>query len=518
MMVNNDLALSKPIPIPRGVSPIRGLAPILGLALSFGLTPLKTYAQNSFVATTFEEWHAGYPCAAITPNDVLGPGCHLATAGEQLHFDAAATLENLTFNAAAEEQISRDRCAAEQARALTKSPELFEKWRNILARTWAQRRKIRLMLDFCDEHFLRVVHPGPTTSPDALWSQWQREDRTQHQYPLIVDDDNPLPKNHALQEEREKTMVGWKDVCLDHASLQAMRLSEQTLPATVPLVSSTSMLDALDSHHGLITRFRDDQPLSDPELLHRDLRQFGRTDLQVSGTMDDELAKRLNEFADARATTAKALESKRSGSSFLLTNTQKQYIYDEGTFARALSDRPRDRPLANPGRAEACMAARWQASPRGEALDFAAGAIVTGGLYLAALRGIEAVAGATRLAKFARARSTLNLANVGRTAVASLNGDLGSTLVGCFANSIPYDPAKKPVNTAGLADLRPDVGYRQIQLAVKAADTPSCQGLQAKNLFLNSVANSSCAANAISDGVPALMTALTWLRKAPVAL
>jgi len=365
-------------------------------------------------------------------------------------------------------------CLSDYSQEILASPEALKEIRQVSTLVWLNQRKAQLILRQCtliraEISKMMINHTGTVTRYD----------------PADYKVENLRTRNPLIQKEFFRDCMNQETVANLHA---LVAFTERSLP----FLSSKELLKLVESHRSVVVSKKTNQPLSDDELLHLDLKVSPaplRFDRHRVPLFERDIAKYIQTKSIDRQRFQGRLQATKFESGMF------QELYDDGTvdeFIQSVGVGPRElKADPNLNRMLACTRAKYDTSFIGSTLDFMAVFAIT----RSGLNNLKFFKSLPRLAQEGLAATLASSAPIIRACVKNYSAP--DRLRGSSLDS--WGGPDKSKLTAGL-----DIDLFTLA-SVSIDSIPSCKSHQYDHLFLEKSFASSCIEEALYATLPATL-------------
>lgn len=466
------------------------------LILSFiVISEAPAVAETSFIGSAYTQVKHQRFCGLVTADEVRKANlpCVNNDQLKNLQRFPSQIYEWAVFQEAAEIQMKKNICANSQLRRLRTEDDkasghpLKEIWASQLAASWLGVRKAELILAKC----------GPILSK------------------IDPKEEKELGINKAYERATKRQLFGenkpldekWKRICMDRNQLNTLAAAKGMFVYSLPVVSSEKFFDIMGKNRNSLINKKTGKAFTDEEILAADLSADDiNLRLDYTNKFDQDLKNEFDRESTEKFKLTNEILKSKNKNGYDLSDAVKNYIFEDGTVNQVLLDKkeigPDFKELSRPGELPVsngafCLISRYEATPVGETINFAATSMIAGGLI-------------TKLIKLPSVAASLS----GSTR-AMLSSAGGPTAAGGIQIAKIYSACEtgtyqaRKVKNAGKSEmavyekadekLPRELGFSRISLDM--SDDPNCEGVEAKNLILTDN-TASCVRDSLLNVAP----------------
>lgn len=417
---------------------------------------LPLFAKNDLLVKGFNNITNGRICGYVTEREYkkIDVSCKYPYS-KDLYLNLATTNEDVfewsVFQEAAKLQKQKNQCLIKVLNDLQNDQTVFQKWSDRILYAWLSRRQIQLAIKFCED-------------------------------------------------SNNKKSQSWKDLCANDQNISTLRLAEEAINSSTPLVGGPEILDALDGVGGeaLISK-KSGKKYTDDEFLELDFDSEELYDIvalneEASRDINRILKNRLRYFSYERENENSELNKKFDNQNkvYELDSETKDSLFEDNTVYQTLENLNLLGANSNqPSMGASCLLNHYESSVTSEVLSWmltsATGSLAF--LKLGVLARLSSMKKAQKMPANIKSPSKLLYRNnklLGAITASSTQG-LNESIASCDSND-----KEKVVRKSQLLNKSGDKNLSESEFSY---NTPSeCKSLP-KNSALFNFERSSCIQN-----------------------
>jgi hypothetical protein len=413
-------------------------------------------------------------------------------------FDGEKVFKRALFNFAADKQLQKNNCMKDLLSDVEKK-ENADEWALSLMTSWLGVRKSELLLQSCKSLVGNKIEPADRKRYGARRAYEMALKRT------------PNP----TEPVDEETL----NLCLDQGKLKSLENAAAAFRFSLPVINHPDFYKWMEKNRNKIISKNTGKPLSDAELLEMDLNDTSNLKLLLNTEDYDTFNASFRSLKKQREAVSQELENYKNGEIKDLSQSTKDFIYEDGTLAQSLvaygalnneSDSLNSKAASEIPTVGVCMLSQYETTLGGTVTEMSVEIATIG---IAALKIEKA---------FGVAAESLSMASkikrgFGLGMQYSVAYDLVPEIAkSCFGSKIQSVQAR-PQNVP--SPLPSEIAFERFNLALSKNKPASCKTIDEINFAVNDDHSSSCMGSA---GILALASAgpvskmpsiLKWAKK-----
>ncbi len=468
------------------------------ILIAFILAP-KLRAENSVFTAGYIQFSNGRFCDDIGKDDLVSAGLDCGPKGhiDKLRSSYSELFDRQIFNLAAEKQIKKNKCLAEQIEVLAQNKKnRLDIYYSNMALAWLGMKKSKMIVDKCNAEVLSRLEAA---------------------------DVNRLGTRQAFEKARRASGFSsfrapvnkkWLDICLDDDQMSSLRAATHLFQHSLPVISDPELFAELEKNREIIINNATGKPFSDSEIMAAKLQKKGLMSLQISEVFEEKIKAVLLSRQAERQTISSQIEKSKTDGVYRVNSELKNFIVQDDTLNQVLESLGAipadyvDLPSTSPEEISAgafCLLSWHEKHLKGEIFGFAAESALWGGLLLKLLRNGKAFSELSKLGQIKQATGYGFMVTGVRMTANQILKSCPVPFIGDEAHKAKKVLATSKTEYSAERDgkyLPEDVGFRRWNIKMDPEDIPSCQDVEQKNSLLNSNYNSNCLLDALLEIAP----------------
>lgn len=469
------------------------VSPFVFLAAVF--VALGARAENNLVEAIYNQNSFGKYCGFVNQAKTVSDYHFNCPKAEQDYInthrvEVNAIVNAVVFGEAADRQARDDRCLSQALARIESNEARFTEFKGDALISWLSYQKTKAIQKRCHDVFWGPLGTDKIAKNGMDWAKknWRP--------PMFF---KKMPTDDFKKLE---------SLCLDEklfSAISAPGAVDDIFEAELPLIGDKKVYEIYDKHRADIIDKKTGQPLTDQQIVSRDLRDLSGIDIVPRSGLDKGLDKFLKQTSSDRAAVADKLAKNRDDE----PNSLRDYLYEQGAVNSVMLDHGMmeagpDGKITSMTPAAGCIRAWYEPTFAGSMADLVIGTLLGGKVAYSLLsKGPEFA----NLSRFAKIRKLGGLGLLG----ASGPSIVGSARKNCLS-SVGRTQRLQSQTLSDLslaqtqAGLPAEAGSAISRIDFKPSEVPACKDGATKNYVVNWALHANCVREIISDlpyiGVP----------------